>query len=162
MTRHEMIALRNIKYAINYIIGGIYNDMQDGNDEYLPESFKEVVDMVYDGAMNNLYAPGYEGYGKAPKEMRFSGKEFCRKKIEEILRKDSDLREIALYCLWSDIGYAVWAEVQDGENEPENACCVDNGYPCDKYDPAHMCEKCIVLKGDVQDREVIWDDDGEE
>ena len=96
-TGHERIAMTNIRNAINWIVGGMYNDYQDGNDEYLPQNFEEVANTVYEEAMNNLYRPGYEGYGKAPKEMRFAGEKFCRAYIDWKLRQDGDLQTIAEY-----------------------------------------------------------------
>lgn len=99
-TGHERIAMRNIRYAINWIIGGHYNDLQDGNLEYLPDSLESVEQEVYDSAMQNAYALGYEGYGKAPKEMRFAGTDFCRAYIHWKLSRDGDVQEIAQVAGW--------------------------------------------------------------
>ena len=100
MTEHEKIASRNIHHAINWIVGGWYNCLQDHTPEYLPESMENAIQEIYDACMQNAYAPGYEGYGKAPKEMRFAGAEFIRNRIVELLRKDGDMQEIADYCGW--------------------------------------------------------------
>ena len=100
MTEHEKIASRNIRHCINWIVGGWYNCLQDDTPEYLPKSKDDAIQEIYDNAMQNLYAPGYEGYGKAPKEMRFAGSEFIRNRIVELLRKDGDMQEIADYCGW--------------------------------------------------------------
>ena len=94
-TGHERIAMTNIRNCINNIVGGMYNDYQDDNLDYLPRSFEEVAETVYLSALNNLYLPGYEGGGRAPKEMRFAGEAFCRAYIDWKLRQDDDLLEIA-------------------------------------------------------------------
>lgn len=100
MTGHEKIASRNIYHAVNWIVGGYYNCLQDDMPEGLPESYDALKAEIYDSAMQNLYAPGYEGYGKAPREMRFAGAEFCKRRIDELCRKDGDVLEIADYCGW--------------------------------------------------------------
>ena len=97
MTGNEKIAYNNIKHCINWIVGGYYNCLQDDTPEYLYESREALEDEIYDSALNNLYAPGYEGYGKAPKEMRFSGEGFIRKTIKELLDKDDDVATIDHY-----------------------------------------------------------------
>lgn len=99
---HERIAMQNIRHAINWIVGGHYNDLQDDNLEYLPASRKALADEVYECAMTNRYAPGYEGYGKAPKEMRFSGSAFCRAYINWKLANDPDVDDIATAANWTD------------------------------------------------------------
>ena len=100
MTEHEKIASRNIRHAINWIVGGYYNCLQDDMPECLPESYDALKKEIYDSAMQNLYAPGYEGFGKAPKEMRFAGAEFIRNRIEKLLKEDGDVQEIADYKGW--------------------------------------------------------------
>lgn len=104
----EKIAYRNIYHAINNIVGLHYNTIQDNLDpDWLPKSMDALKEEIYDSAMNNLYAPGYEGYGKAPKEMRFSGEAFIRKTIDKILASDEvayDVAEIAEYANWEEVG----------------------------------------------------------
>lgn len=99
-TGHEKIAMANIHHAINWIVGGYYNCIQDGCEEYLPESRRSLEDEIYTSAMDNLYAPGYEGIGKAPKEMRFAGEKFCRAYIHWKLDRDEDVAEIAAVQGW--------------------------------------------------------------
>ena len=101
-TEHERIAMRNIRGAINWIVGGHYNDFQDHHYEYLPGSMEALMEEVYDAAMNNLYLPGggYEGCGKAPREMRFAGAEFCRAYISWKLHQDDDVHTIAEAAGW--------------------------------------------------------------
>lgn len=90
---HEKTAATNIKNAFEWIVGGYYNCMQDGEEEYIP-TLEEAKEEVYNSAMNNLYRKGYEGFGKAPKEMRFAGEEFCRCYVEKLFDEDSDVAEI--------------------------------------------------------------------
>lgn len=103
MNEHEIIAARNIRNCVNWVVGGYYNCIQDHTPEYLPESYEALKQEIYDSAMKNLYKPGYEGYNKAPKEMRFAGTEFIKKKIDQVLREDGDVQEIAEVCGW-DLG----------------------------------------------------------
>lgn len=98
MNGHEKIAARNIKGAFNWLVGGWYNCFQDGYEEDIP-SLEEAKEAVYDGAMNNLYKGGGEIYGRAPKEMRFAGEEFCRELVEELFLNDGDAEE-----LWGENG----------------------------------------------------------
>lgn len=93
-TGHEKIAYKNIKAAVNYIVGGYYNDLQDGYTEYLPESIEDLKEEIYEESMNNEYGAGYMGSGKAPKEMRFAGEAFCRAIIDELVDNDEDVAAI--------------------------------------------------------------------
>ena len=93
-TGHEKIAVRNIRYAVNWIVGGYYNCIQDGYPEYLPTCRKDLADEIYSSAMTNLYRDGYEGYGKAPTEMRFAGERFCRAYIDWMLDNDGDCVDV--------------------------------------------------------------------
>lgn len=95
MTGHEKIAARNIKGAFNWIIGENYNSYQDGNESDIPDmTAEEWKDYLYEEALNNLYAPGMCASGRAPKEMRFAGEEFCRKYIDKLWDKDEDIKEL--------------------------------------------------------------------
>ena len=93
MNGHEKIAAKNIEGAFNWLVGGWYNCLQDGYEEDIP-SLEEAKEEVYCEAMNNLYVGGGEGFGGAPKEMRFAGEEFCRELVEELFLNDSDAEEI--------------------------------------------------------------------
>jgi len=99
-TGHERIAMRNIRYAINWIVGGHYNSLQDGHLEDLPNSLESVENEVYASAMEDLYMPGYVLGGRAPKEMRFAGADFCRAYIHWKLSRDGDVQEIAQVAGW--------------------------------------------------------------
>ena len=100
MNGNERIASRNIRHAINWIVGGYYNCIQDDMPDGLPRSKEALIQEIYDSALNNLYEPGCEWCGRAPKEMRFAGKEFMINRIKELLSKDDDVAEIAEYCGW--------------------------------------------------------------
>ena len=93
MNGHEKIAAKNIEGAFNYLVGGWYNCLQDGCEEYIP-SLEEAKETVYCEAMESLYKGGNEIYGESPKEMRFAGEKFCRELIEELFLNDGDAEEI--------------------------------------------------------------------
>lgn len=93
-TAHERIAMRNIRGAINWIVGGYYNSMLDGYPEDLPAGREELAEEIYSEAMVNRYGDGHMGCGKAPKEMRFAGEAFCRAYIDWKLKQDGDVDEI--------------------------------------------------------------------
>lgn len=101
MTGNEKIAKRNIVNAFNYIVGGWYNSIVDGYEEYVPDNKEDAINEVYESAIQNLYGPGYEGFNKAPKEMRFAGKEFCMNLINELFNSDEDVIEIAEEKGWN-------------------------------------------------------------
>lgn len=99
MTGHEKIAKKNITGAFNYLVGGWYNCFQDGCEEDIPE-LTEAMETVYDSAMNDDYrSAGCAHFGKAPKEMRFAGEEFCRSVVEKLFSTDGDAIE-----LWGEDG----------------------------------------------------------
>lgn len=92
MTKHEKIAAKNIKAAFNFEVGGIYNSYQDG--EPIDITLEEMKQIVYDCAMSDKYFDGGCLTGRTPREMRFAGKEFCRKYIDKLFAADSDIVEI--------------------------------------------------------------------
>lgn len=115
MNGHEKIAAKNIERAFNYFVGGWYNCLQDGYGEDIP-SLEEAKETVYAEAMNNLYKGGGEVYGRAPKEMRFAGEEFCRELIEELFLNDGDAEEI-----WGEDGITETKEEEMKETTREEA-----------------------------------------
>lgn len=130
---HEQIAKRNIKGAFNWIVGGYYNSLQDGYVEDLPESRDSLKDEIYEASMNNFYAPGLEVSGKAPKEMRFAGKDFCTHVIEDLLDTDSDVKEISKEAGW-DKQKATWEAFVirktylEGSHKGESFIYIKGGY----------------------------------
>lgn len=115
MNGHEKIAAKNIERAFNYFVGGWYNCLQDGWEEDIP-SLEEAKETVYAEAMNNLYKGGDEIYGRAPKEMRFAGEEFCRELVEELFLNDGDAEEI-----WGEDEIAETKEEEMKETTREEA-----------------------------------------
>lgn len=99
-TGHERIAMHNIRHAINWIVGGYYNCIQDDHPEDLPESLEALKNEIYDSAMVDLYEPGMLRSNRAPKEMRFAGEAFCRAYIDWKLSRDGDVMEIADVANW--------------------------------------------------------------
>lgn len=98
---HREIAKKNIINACDWIVGGYYNSLQDGDMEYLPESMEELQEEIYSSALENKYTGDGEIYGRAPKEMRFAGSEFCKAIIKEYCESDSDVQEIAEEMNWN-------------------------------------------------------------
>lgn len=92
MTKHEKIAVRNIRAAFNFEVGGVYNVYQDGDNINI--TLEEMKDIVYDAAMNDLYGPGTCLLDRAPREMRFAGKKFCKSYIDKLFAEDADAAEI--------------------------------------------------------------------
>ena len=99
-TAHEEIARRNIYHAFNWIVGGYYNSLLDGDTGCLPKDRDELANTIYQESMNHLYREGMESFGRAPKEMRFAGEKFCRAYIDWKLDHDSDVKEIAEAANW--------------------------------------------------------------
>lgn len=93
MTGHERIAAKNIRGAFNWEFGGMYNAFLDGETEF--PTLAEMKDMVYDCAMDSDYrVAGCCSGGRAPKEMRFAGEEFCRNYIDKLFKEDPDVNEV--------------------------------------------------------------------
>ena len=93
-TGHEKIAMRNMRHAFNWIVGGYYNCLQDGYLEDLPKDRESLADEIYFEAMTSLYGEGMCIQNKAPREMRFAGEKFCRAYINWKLDNDGDAKEI--------------------------------------------------------------------
>lgn len=102
LTGHEKIALKNIKGAINWVVGGYYNSLQDGDIEILPETLESLKEEIYRTAMNDLCEYDSLSCGRAPKEMRFAGEDFCRNAIDELLENDGDVKEMAEAKGWNN------------------------------------------------------------
>lgn len=102
MTGFERIAAKNIRGAINWIVGQYYNSYIDGYDEYVPSSKQDIIQEVYECSMNNLYGEGCELSGGAPKEMRFAGKDFCLNYITKRVNDDEDVQEMAEHYNWTN------------------------------------------------------------
>lgn len=92
MTKHERIAAANIKGCFNYEIGGLYNAYLDGQEDF--PTIEEMKDTIYILSMNDRYTSGSRYVDRAPREMRFAGKKFCREYIDKLFANDSDVKEI--------------------------------------------------------------------
>lgn len=92
-TGHEKIAMRNIRNAFNWIIGGYYNAMLDGELD-APKLREDLADEIYDSAIEDSFGDGWMGIGGSPREMRFAGEKFCRAYIEWKLDNDEDAQAI--------------------------------------------------------------------
>ena len=102
MNGTEKIAWKNIKNIFNYDVGGWYNDLQDGNEEYIPDSIEVAKNLVYGDAMNDYSKySGHYAVGRAPREMRFAGSEFIRECIDYLFQNDGDVEEIAEAKNWN-------------------------------------------------------------
>lgn len=119
-TGNELTAKRNIRNAFNWIVGGYANMIMDECDPSdLPESRDALLEEVYLAAMNNLYLTGCEGYGKAPKEMRFAGEKFCKAYISWKIDNDEDCTDIARIAGWKqEVFYFVKETVEHKQNHP--------------------------------------------
>ena len=87
----EKIAKTNLKNAYNWRVGEmeIARDDEDITEEQFQNWIQiEALDEVYNMAINNLYTSDCEFPKRAPKEMRFAGKEFCYKYLISLFKKD--------------------------------------------------------------------------
>ena len=100
MNGTERIAYRNIKGVFDWEVGGWYNCIQDGEPEYIPDTFGEAVAQIYEQAMNDYAENGWYRTGRAPREMRFAGKEFIEECLLHFFRTDGDAAEIAEEKEW--------------------------------------------------------------
>ena len=130
---HEQIAKRNIKGAFNWIVGGYYNSLQDGYVEDLPESRDSLKNEIYEASMNDLYMPGLVLSGRAPKEMRFAGKDFCIHVIEDLLDTDSDVKEISKEAKWDKQkttwkAFVIRKTYLEGSHKGESFILIKGGY----------------------------------
>ena len=110
MNGNERIAWKNIKGIFDWNVGGWYNCIQDGCPEDIPATRKEAAELIYEDALENTARPGYYGMGKAPKEMRFAGREFIMECIEYLLDTDGDAQEIAA---------EIWNKTEEKKEEPK-------------------------------------------
>lgn len=91
MNGNEKIAYKNIKKAFGYNTASWVNCIYDGCPDWIPETEEEAKEYVYDEALNNDYRrSGCIAYDRAPKEMRFAGKEFITEVLEYLWDKDED------------------------------------------------------------------------
>lgn len=93
---HQYIAMKNTKHCANWIIGELYNGVQDGCE--MPKITAEGIENdIYFSAMRDWYGVGCVKYDKAPREMRFAGEQFVRAFIHYLVSNDEDVEEIVEY-----------------------------------------------------------------
>lgn len=91
---------RNIKKAYNYVTGEYINCLYDNTPEYVPDTLQDLIDEIYNGAMNNEYDDGYCAYGTKGKGTRFNGKEATMNYIKELIKNDSEIQELGKLKGW--------------------------------------------------------------
>ena len=88
MNKHQKIAAKQVKYAIDYIVGGYENSIQDGHMEQNDMPSKEqLVDEIYDEMMNCTFGPG-SCRNHPTEEVKFAGTEFIKFYIDYRLTKE--------------------------------------------------------------------------
>lgn len=101
MTGHQKIAIKNIKNAFNYEVGGVYNQYLNG--EVVDITLDEMKESVYMCAINDKYVGEGVIYGAAPTAMRFAGKQFMLDYINWLFENDDDAKEIPWKGEYNDI-----------------------------------------------------------
>lgn len=92
-------AFLNIKYAADWVIGGLENTMMDCRPES-PEyksaeaqlnDHEGLVDYIYQEAITCIYQEGFSQFGKAAesylKDVRFCGKDWLMARVEARVKK---------------------------------------------------------------------------
>lgn len=87
LNRHQKLAAKKIEAAYNWIIGGLENDVADGNSDEMPP-IEDMFEQVYDGVMTDDFGDGYMGCNKSKTELRFAGKQFILDTIAAMFRRD--------------------------------------------------------------------------
>ena len=87
MNGNEKIAYRNTKYAFQYEVGGIENEVLDGWREEMP-TYEELEELVYDATTTATYGDGYMSC-RPTKEVTFAGEKFIREVIRHFLDTES-------------------------------------------------------------------------
>lgn len=86
MTKHQKDALKKIKAAYNWIVGGYLCSVQDGEIEEMPE-IDELFEEVFEELLVTDFEDGKEG-GKAAICIKFAGKAFIREQLAKLFRAD--------------------------------------------------------------------------
>lgn len=90
MTKHQKDALKNLRGAYDFVVGGYENSVQDGAMEEMP-AVEDLFNEVYGEAMNTRYdmtgGLSISG-GDAPICMKFAGKAFIREQLAKMLQAD--------------------------------------------------------------------------
>lgn len=101
MNARQRKAALNVYHAINWIVGGLENTLQDNPEE--SEEYKHaqsilndhqaLVDMIYDEATSKIYGDGFCCFNPSTvrhelRDINFCGKEFIMERIEKRLTKE--------------------------------------------------------------------------
>ena len=78
MNKHQKLAAQQVKHAINWIVGGYENSIQDGHmDASEMPSKEELVDEIYNELMVSSYGPGSCSCHPI-EEIKFAGMDFIK------------------------------------------------------------------------------------
>lgn len=75
LTKHQKVAAEQLENAYNWVVGGYYNTVQDGEAEEMPP-VEDMFDEVMEEATTHLYGKGMCSQKPAPAAMNFAGKKF--------------------------------------------------------------------------------------
>lgn len=83
---------KNAENAAMWIIGGLENSVSDYGDDTdaqkILDSHSRLVELVYENAIENLYRPGAEFFGRANPEWRFLGKPLLTLIVENAVKDE--------------------------------------------------------------------------
>lgn len=74
-TTHQKVAAEQLENAYNWVVGGYYNTVQDGEAEEMPP-VEDMFEEVMEEATTHLYGKGMCSQKPAPAAMNFAGKKF--------------------------------------------------------------------------------------
>ena len=111
MTKHQKDALKKIKAAYNWIVGGYLCSVQDGEIEEMPE-IGELFEEVFNELLVTDFEEGKEG-GKASICIKFAGKAFIREQLAKLFRADG--YEIPEELLKAPVKQQGHSNIIDGE-----------------------------------------------
>lgn len=83
--RLQRMALAQVLYATNWIVGGYENSVEDGHIEQVPD-YEELFSEIYYEVLHCTNFEGFNGNGPI-KEVRFAGTEFIEAHIARRLKK---------------------------------------------------------------------------
>ena len=90
MNEFEKLAYRNCRNIFNYEVGGWYNCILDGCEEYIPDSLDDAKRIIYDETLTcHSKGSGHFSIREIP-EIRFAGAAFIRECVDYWFKKDPD------------------------------------------------------------------------
>lgn len=95
MNGTQRIAYKNARNIFDWEVGGWYNCIQDGCEEYIPDTIEEAKEIIYDETMNCSSRGGGHFSTRPIEEVRFAGSAFVKEVIDKLFKKDGDIVEIA-------------------------------------------------------------------